>query len=76
MTTLKTSFVAAMLATSVAATNVSAENTIPDGTKYTSDDARSTQIHDRVNNLPDDATHIYVPEKEYHDQLGERKWIT
>ena len=33
MTTLKTSFVAAMLATSVAATNVSAENTIPDGTK-------------------------------------------
>lgn len=76
MAKLKTSFAAVMLATSVAATNVSADNSIPDGTKYQSDDPRSTQIYDRVNNLPDDATHIYVPEKQYHDQLGERKWIT
>ena len=76
MAKLTTSFAAALLATSVAVTEVSAENTIPDGTKYTSDDQRSTQIYDRVNNLPEDATHIFVPEKEYHDQLGERTWIT
>jgi hypothetical protein len=65
---------AAMLATSVAATEL--DSTIPDGTTYQSDNPQSQQMHDRVNKLPEDATHIYVPEQQYHDKLGEREWIT
>lgn len=76
MASLKSSFAAVMLVGSVAATNVHADNTIPDGTQYRSDDPQSTQMHERVNDLPENATHIYVPEQEYHDKLGERKWIT
>jgi hypothetical protein len=75
MTRLLSSFAAAaMLATSVAATEL--DSTIPDGTTYQSDNPQSQQMHDRVNNLPEDATHIYVPEQQYHDKLGEREWIT
>tara|TARA_R110002126_G_scaffold13118_1_gene56080 strand:+ start:329946 stop:331850 length:1905 start_codon:yes stop_codon:yes gene_type:complete len=76
MTSLKSSFAAVMLVGSLTATNVSAENVIPDGTQYKSDDRQNTQMYERVNELPEGATHIYVPEQEYHDKLGERTWIT
>lgn len=75
MKSLTKIFKAAILAGSVAVTNVYAQM-LPDDQVYSSDNSQSMQIFDQVNDLPENATHIYVPYTGYHDILGERSWIT